>query len=120
MEFVRGEHCVLIGGGAVDEDDAGVDKRVDDGCLGREGGSKEGPCVLRSSLQCGDQWRDKTEVLRGRVSKGEGDDLVDEEELQTRIVPSGKTLPVARRSGFQGHQAKAYQEMSIGHTHKPK
>jgi hypothetical protein len=117
MEFVRGEDWVLRVGGVVVEDDASVDKRVDDGCLGREGGSKEGPCVLRSSLQCGDQWRDRTEVLRGRVSRGEGDDFVDEEELQTRIVPSGKMLPVASRSGFQGHQAKAYQEVNIGHTH---
>lgn len=91
------------------EVEARVDKRVDDGCLGRDERLKEIPCVLRSSLQCVDQWRDRTEVSRGRVRKGEGGNNVEEEQLQTRIFPSGKILPVARRSGFQGHQAKAYQ-----------
>jgi hypothetical protein len=46
MEFVRGEDWVLIAGGAADEDDAGVDKRVDDGCLRREGGSKDAQELL--------------------------------------------------------------------------
>jgi len=57
-------------------------------------------------------------VLRGRVSRDEGDDEAREEELQTRIVPSGKVLPVARRSGFQGHQAKAYQGVNIDCIHQ--
>lgn len=102
----RGPGCSC---GVFDVDDK-LDSRVDDGGFGREGGLKEGPCVLRSSLQCGDQWRDRTEVSRGIVRRGEGDvEKVGEEALQTRMLPSGKTLPVARRSGFQGHQAKAYQ-----------
>lgn len=64
------------------------------------------PCVLRSSWQCGDQWREVTEVFRAMVWIGEGGEMV-EVALQMRIMPSGKMLPVASRSGFHGHHAKA-------------
>lgn len=75
---------------------------------GTGGTEKDEPWVLRSSLQCGDQWRDRTDVSSEMVcmgSKGGEGNGVD--VLQMRIFPSGKVLPVASRSGFQGHHAKA-------------
>jgi hypothetical protein len=37
-----------------------------------EGGTQDDACVLSSSLQCGDQWRDVTDVSRETVCKGAG------------------------------------------------
>jgi hypothetical protein len=76
MAFVRGVDVGLrvgcggveVWGGRVVDDEAAKDRRVDDGGLVMTERWKDGPCVLRSSLQWGDQWRDRTEVLRGRES----------------------------------------------------
>jgi hypothetical protein len=82
----------------------------------RDGGTwtNEEPCVLRSSLQCGDQWRELTDVLREIVCEGSGLWFVIEDVLQILIFPSGKLLPVASRSGFQGHHAIAYTKYHFG------
>ena len=68
----------------------------------------EEPCVLKSSLQCGDQWTELTEVLRGIVCRGSELRPDNEDVLHILILPSGELLPVASRSGFQGHHAIAY------------
>lgn len=48
------------------------------------------PCVLRSSLQCGDQWREVMEVFRIIVCTGDGEEEVAAESaLHMRIAPSG-------------------------------
>lgn len=69
-------------------------------------GSKEDPCVLKSSLQWGDHCSDNTEVLSVIVSKGLEVEVMLE-ALQMRMLPSGKLVPVASKSGFHGHQARA-------------
>ena len=68
-------------------------------------GVNDEPWVLSSSLQCGDQCKDVTEVFRGIVCCGDGTDGDEMEDVfQIRIFPSGAVLPVARRSCCQGHQ----------------
>lgn len=64
------------------------------------------PCVLRISLQCGDQCREVMEALRGRMCRGCGIGELDL-TLNTRILPSGYVEPVASRSGCHGHHANA-------------
>lgn len=46
------------------------------------------PCVLRSSLQCDDQWREVTDVFKAIVWMGVGGER-DEVAFQMRIMPSG-------------------------------
>lgn len=74
---------------------------------GIAGGKKDDPCVLSSSLQCGDQWREYTELFSGMVWMGVGERVEIDVKLQICILPSGAVDPVARRSGFHGHQAIA-------------
>jgi len=47
------------------------------------------------------------EVFSGMVWMGVGECAEMDVELQIRILPSGAVVPVASRSGFQGHQAIA-------------
>jgi hypothetical protein len=58
------------------------------GITGVEERDQVDPCVLRSSLQCGDQWREVTEVFNAIVWMGEGGEM-DEVAFQMRIMPSG-------------------------------
>lgn len=104
MEFMRGVATGFSGGRGVGGPD--VEVRV-----GRAGGSNDEPCVLRSSLQWGDQCSESTDVFKGMVSSGVGDDDGCD-ALQMRILPSGYMLPVARRSGFHGHHASACRIVS--------
>ena len=69
-------------------------------------GSQDMPCVERSSLQCGDQRREVTEVLRGMMCVGGAVPIVLL-MFQMRTFPSGYIVPVARSSGFHGHHARA-------------
>ena len=70
-------------------------------------GVNDWPCVLRSSLQCGDHWRENMEVFSGMVCMGVGESNEMDVVFQIHIVPPGPVVSVARSSGFHGHQAIA-------------
>ena len=79
---------------------------VDSADVEAERGSHELPWVLSSSLQCGDQIRDVTEVFIVIVCRG--DEVVEVDlTLHMRIFPSGKVEPDASKSGCQGHHPRA-------------
>ena len=67
----------------------------------------ESPWVLTSSLQWGDQCSEVIAVRMGIVCAGEVDLLIVSNVFQTRILPSGERVPVAKSSGFHGHHASA-------------
>ena len=82
---------------------------VGSGTSGRRSwGCHAKPCVLSSSLECGDHCKEYTLLCVVIVSTGAGDSvLASEDVLQMWIRPSGYVPPVASRSGFHGHHATA-------------
>lgn len=75
-------------------------------------GCHDVPCVLNSSLQWGDQCNEVMAVLNEMTFCGTGIEDVDF-TLKIRILPSGKTEPVASRSGCQGHHANACERIRM-------
>src|SRR5260221_10756417 len=74
----------------------------------RSRGCHAKPCVLSSSLECGDHCKEYTLLRVCIVSMGAGDGVsASIEVLQMWMRPSGYVPPVARRSGFHGHHATA-------------
>jgi hypothetical protein len=67
------------------------------------------PCVLSSSLECGDHCKEYTLLCVCIVSVGAGESvLASWDVLHMWMRPSGYVPPVASKSGFHGHHATAY------------
>jgi len=101
-----GNACTLIEFVYGDGAGSGTSGRRSRGCHAK-------PCVLSSSLECGDHCKEYTLLRVCIVSMGAGDSVsASVEVLQMWMRPSGYVPPVARRSGFHGHHATAFTGLS--------